>query len=396
MDDAAPNAPQAKRPKFKHTRELIRIAAHDGMTQKQIADLCRVEQSVVSNWLNGRTVAFEHQVAELRRRYGGRLNRTTSRVYLVRDEAPVTGPWEETERGRELLGLKREREELAGRLERAQREKSLRKQIERAREEQARAAPSPQPPTKFDAPMTLTELEADLVACMGEVDEGPDEPRSVEALEAELAALNGRVAGVLAKIPARWKAIERSSEFYGFNLELLAACERDAHEAARYPERVTVVEGPVVFRYSFVEHRGVPRGKVWVPTPVPIARWCVHQLARDRLLLVEMRRRTLAGVAAVQWAHLRGPWQDSPWAEVVLGARGTFEVDHPDDSARWVATLRGPMDAAALVAFSDAYLGDAGTVHDPRDDAALPFLLRKALVEHGHALGGVARIVASE
>jgi hypothetical protein len=129
---------------------------------------------------------------------------------------------------------------------------------------------------------------------------------------------------------------------------------------------------------------------------VPIARWCVHQLSRDRLLLVQMQRRTLVGVAAMQWAHVRKPWNDEPWARVVLGEQGTFEVDNPDDSARWVATLRGPMDAAALLAFCDAYLGDAGTVHDPRDDAALPFLLRKALVEHGHALEGVVRIVASE
>lgn len=78
---AKPKKP--KKPKFKHTRQLVRIAIQDGMTQKEIGDLGRVEQSVVSSWLNGKTLAFEHQVAELRKRYGHRLNRVTSRVYLV-------------------------------------------------------------------------------------------------------------------------------------------------------------------------------------------------------------------------------------------------------------------------------------------------------------------------
>ncbi|MBK7823495.1 MAG: hypothetical protein IPJ61_21145 [Tessaracoccus sp.] len=61
------------------------------MTQSEIAKLCRTQQSVVNGWLHGKgkALAYEDQVVELRRRYSSRLNRTTSRVYLVE---PLAAP----------------------------------------------------------------------------------------------------------------------------------------------------------------------------------------------------------------------------------------------------------------------------------------------------------------
>lgn len=72
-----------KSPKFKFTKELLTIANNDGMTQEEIAKLCRVTQSVVSGWMNGKSKAREHQLQELLKRYGARLNRTSSRLYLA-------------------------------------------------------------------------------------------------------------------------------------------------------------------------------------------------------------------------------------------------------------------------------------------------------------------------
>lgn len=387
MDDGPPETPRPKRPKFKHTRELIRIAVQDGMTQKQIADLCRVEQSVVSGWFNGRSAAYEHQVAELRRRYGGRLNRTTSRVYLVREEAPQTGPWEETERGRALFELKRILEDVELRITGARGIPGL--DADQLEDETDFSCPDRERPNK-------------TASSAGAVDAAADAPRTdprVEALEAERSAVAARVEEALRQEPASLRKDVFGEASLTERLRRLIVHERDAHALTRHPERVTVVEGPLVFRYTFVEYRARPRGKDTVPTPVPVARWCVHQLSRDRLLLVQQRRRVLTGLAKERWRELRWPWERDDkgghW-RAVLGERDTFEVESPDDAARWVATLRGPMDAEALVAFCDAYLRDAEAVHDPRDEAALPFLLRKALVEHGHALEGVVRIVASE
>ena len=71
------------RQKLKWTKELVHIALNDGMTQEEISKVCRTQRSVVSSWKNGKNKATEQQLAELLRRYGARLNRTTAKVYLV-------------------------------------------------------------------------------------------------------------------------------------------------------------------------------------------------------------------------------------------------------------------------------------------------------------------------
>lgn len=69
--------------KFRHTRELIKIALDDGMTQDEIGRLCRAVQSTVSKWKNGQSRATELQMEALVKRYGHRLQRATKRVYLL-------------------------------------------------------------------------------------------------------------------------------------------------------------------------------------------------------------------------------------------------------------------------------------------------------------------------
>lgn len=43
----------AKKKPFKLTRQLIRLALNDGWTQREIAEKCRVQQSIVSAWSKG-------------------------------------------------------------------------------------------------------------------------------------------------------------------------------------------------------------------------------------------------------------------------------------------------------------------------------------------------------
>ncbi|BFU61046.1 MULTISPECIES: hypothetical protein [Rodentibacter] len=42
------NTSKPKKKRFKQTKELVLLALNDGWTQKQIADKCRTQQSVVS------------------------------------------------------------------------------------------------------------------------------------------------------------------------------------------------------------------------------------------------------------------------------------------------------------------------------------------------------------
>lgn len=67
--------------KYRYTKQLINMALRDGWTQKQIADACRTQQSVVSGWKNGAKQAFEHQLKPLLEVYGARLRRKTFRIY---------------------------------------------------------------------------------------------------------------------------------------------------------------------------------------------------------------------------------------------------------------------------------------------------------------------------
>jgi len=67
--------------KYRYTKQLINMAARDGWTQKEIADVCRTQQSVVSKWKSGSVLAKEGQLQKLLEIYGPKLRRRTFKVY---------------------------------------------------------------------------------------------------------------------------------------------------------------------------------------------------------------------------------------------------------------------------------------------------------------------------
>ncbi|MCJ8168620.1 hypothetical protein [Atopomonas sediminilitoris] len=71
----------AKKKPFKLTRQLIRLALNDGWTQREIAEKCRVQQSIVSAWSKGGKYATEAQLMPLLEVYGHKLRRNTFRMY---------------------------------------------------------------------------------------------------------------------------------------------------------------------------------------------------------------------------------------------------------------------------------------------------------------------------
>jgi hypothetical protein len=75
----------AKKKPFKLTRQLIRLALNDGWTQRDIAEKCRVQQSIVSGWSKGAKCATEAQLIPLLEIYGHKLRRNTFRVYWALD-----------------------------------------------------------------------------------------------------------------------------------------------------------------------------------------------------------------------------------------------------------------------------------------------------------------------
>ncbi|MDO1510664.1 MULTISPECIES: hypothetical protein [unclassified Neisseria] len=70
-----------KRKPFKWTRELVKLALHEGWTQKEIADKCRTQQSIVSAWSKGEKQGTEQQLKPLLEIFGYKLRRNTFKVY---------------------------------------------------------------------------------------------------------------------------------------------------------------------------------------------------------------------------------------------------------------------------------------------------------------------------
>lgn len=79
--ETKPKGKNAKKKPFKQTRQLINLALNDGWTQVEIAEKCRVHQSVVSGWKKGAKEAAESTLMPLLEIYGHKLRRNSFRVY---------------------------------------------------------------------------------------------------------------------------------------------------------------------------------------------------------------------------------------------------------------------------------------------------------------------------
>lgn len=365
---------QPKRPKFKWTKELVNIALNDGMTQEQIGRLCRVEQSVVSGWKNGKYKATEKQLGELLRRYGARLNRKAARVYLVCDE-PI-GKWQDTETGSRLVALHKRHVALNAEVEAHRKAAAARRKAEFEAEQARRREKG-------------ADIQ-DIPGFYGETDQHQLTPEQQAAWEQILAAVKE-----LGMIVAPYN---EGSPGLGHLIELFRA-----DFEAKGPQRIVQVEGTILFRYTFCRlvGRAYRRGLDMVREP--ICRWIVHDLGRGKVQLVVQERRRLTGTAKERWK-----------AEVDSAKRAVKEiaqhssnaivspfvpsdmVDCVDDAARWCSSLNGPMTVEELLKATDVYLADPKTLHNPHDEQVVPYLLRKALIEHGHPVAGIERITGLE
>lgn len=346
--------PKPKRKKYKYTRELVRIATHDGMTQQEIARLCRVEQSVVSGWLNGKSLAHEQQVVELKRRYGARLNRTTSRIYLVRSGLAVTAAWEESARAKELNALQESIAEERKQSQATNNENDVTKAVQAQRIRIYDNVALIEPPSQQDTSETERQLDAQL-----------------DTLRKQVGA-------------RYWASIEE-----------IIAIERQEFEAMNPPLRIVCVEGTITLRYTFTRTEQATHGRSNALVRRAIARWLVHHQGRGRFVLVCQEPRRLTGRTLAVWAaemERRDPekvCRHDP-------ERYPPPVESADDAGRWVSTLHGPFDDLALLAQCDEYLRDMASPHGPHDRLVAPFLVRKMLVELGYDVPGVERLVAEE
>lgn len=352
---------QQSRQKFKWTKELVNIALNDGMTQEELARVCRTQQSVVSSWKNGKNKATEQQLAELLRRYGPKLNRTTARVYLVCEEPK--GTWQESELGRQLLELQERRNDLAAEIA-AQRKK------EKARQEPGNDEEAQQPVCGISPGSPVHAVPVPVGAF------------SNEHLASPVEEANNQIANALADLQRQvdpysaepWR-LEELLNFYPQDFQY------------RGLQRLVQVEGPILFRYTFFQPVKRVRSKCTEIGREPVGRWLLHDLQRGRLLLVAQFRRELIGCGQRRWEQ--EIMRLDRYSSISDVSRW---VDCPDDAGRWLAVLRGPTTVDELLSFVDDFIENPDSLHSPHDELVLPYLIRKALVEHGHPVPGIDRI----
>lgn len=83
--ETKPKGKNAKKKLFKQTRQLINLAQNHGWTQVEIAEKCRVQQSMVSSWKRGVKEAPESVLKPLLEIFGHKLRRNSFRVYWALD-----------------------------------------------------------------------------------------------------------------------------------------------------------------------------------------------------------------------------------------------------------------------------------------------------------------------
>lgn len=172
---------------------------------------------------------------------------------------------------------------------------------------------------------------------------------------------------------------------------LMAHFEVEHRERSR-PLQLVNVEGPVIFRYAFLDYEPHISARQLELRPEPIRRWLVHQQRDGSLLLVIQKRRVLSAFSFRRaCASLDSA---NSYLERLARAKGRFEVpllptqwvESPDDSARWWSRVEGPFSAEEFLKFVDRYILATDEHHTVHDEAVLPFLSRKALVQHGYAV----------
>jgi hypothetical protein len=316
----------------------------------------------VSSWKSGKNKATEQQLGELLRRYGARLNRTTARVYLVYEEPSV--PWQETELGRQLVELEHRRQRLAAEIQ----EKRAAEQ-QRAQSESARAK---------------REENAGLMAGPPPVSEQPPGRAWQPSPDAEAAQ---EIAGAVKELRAKIDPFGQREH----SLANLIALYQESH-LDKGDQRIVQVEGRILFRYTFVQPILKVRHKISEVGREPIARWIIHDLQHGKMLVVRQMRRRLVAFDLQRW--------ESTCSRVLSDRYGSSGVpswiDSADDAGRWLSVLEGPMSVEGVLQLVDKYLGDHEMPHSPHDEQVLPYLIRKALVEHGHPVPGIDRITAFE
>ncbi|MCA9524664.1 MAG: helix-turn-helix transcriptional regulator [Myxococcales bacterium] len=324
------NSSRTPRRKFRDTRRLIRIALEAGMTQTEIAKLCRTTQSTVSGWANGKTKAFEHQVEPLLDRFGRSLERRRETWYYV--DGPSDEEWALTEEGR---AFRQEADALAH-LDSLRLRRKVEESVFRRQEQKVLVTLS------LDSPIHDPSSQHGFFY-------HPNEKRP---------------------------AYERN-----VFVEPLLAWRRARDRG------VAVVEGALIFRHALREMLAVTEFADTVqPRWKTVAQWKVHVVA-EAFVLVLQRRMGVSSRSSVNSYNRKGEKRETGHGSTV-----PQQVFCEDQDAEWLSTIEEALTLEDLLDRADHFARDPSWRHLPDDQATLPLRLRRALAEAGYPVPGLRRI----
>lgn len=369
-----------KRHRFDQTRALVRAALREGLTQDDIRKLCRVQQSVVSQWANGKRKAYRHQVEPLLIQYGHLLPRAVFTDYLVADDDDES--WKSSAPYRLLADW-------------------------------LEANPEPHRPEKPAAPRPTAKpvLQPRLAMVPSSRDQEPPpadgEPAQFEpavdpaqavfetAQEAYKDAQVERVASLerLLSSPAFVEALPGLTWWFSSGLSPQGDITNAFAEAKRLWQwtscrlRVVRVLGHRIFHHTFAYPHWDKDRRRWRWSAC--RRWTVHQ-DHGRFWLIDQHHRVIRYGSAFPWP---GGVDHNYWAEMPAPLGSTEHCDRlleaPDDTSRWSADAKVLDTHRELLDHLQSLIPAILRTFGPHAAASVRASIRLALVRQGLSFDGV-------
>ena len=356
--------PGRRRHRIDQTRSLVRIAQREGMTQQQIAESCRTQQSVVSDWANGKRKAYTHQIDPLLRSFGHLLSRAVFTDYIVEGGRPeweaspaktLIDSWCEQNPGPDPVPPRPKSLPLHGSNERTDDEKRVQdaynEAVELVRKRNGERA------RRFGLLLSGSDFERALPGFKNAVDLGAG-------------GLDQGVAHATLLARAWW------------------GC-------AHAPINVVRVPGAMVFRHTFSLpwRDGDSRGR-WVRTPC--MRWTVHRHA-DVLWLVEEHARLVLDLEETMSSYSQDQQRYYERGQRIEATEGpAYVLSTSDDAVRWNAAVTGVDSPEDLLRELDEKMGRVLRGFGPHEVRAVRARVRLALVRQGFQIEGVEVLTAAD
>ncbi|WP_067515295.1 helix-turn-helix domain-containing protein [Endozoicomonas ascidiicola] len=166
---------------------------------------------------------------------------------------------------------------------------------------------------------------------------------------------------------------------------------REKYQAA-HSEDITQVEAPIIFRFVFQREFIVGRQK----KKQTVEKWILHSLGGGRFLLVTQARRELSDQQLEVENKRRQRLSEARYKVPSMDRESRYIQTCNDDAAHWNSRLLRFSELGQMLERVEGLLSEMHSypLYSQYDFVAMPFLLKKALLNAGFPVKGVSKITA--